>query len=189
MPTQKPTYLTQVRSFLGLCNVSHQILTNCAYVAAPINKRTRKNQPQTFEGITEDEMEALKTLKPELMEHPRLGLNRSQGIYNVDTDAYDREMRCVLLQKFPNGTERRIGYWSRLLNDMERAYDFTNEEWFTVVWTVLLIWPYVEGCLFTNWTDQDAIKWILNWKNLTGRLAWWRQCFSKFKFDVLHPPD
>lgn len=53
-------------------------------------------------------------------------------------------------------------YWSRYFNNAERAYYTTHKEILAVVWTVLLLRPYMVGAWFKIQPDHDALGWILN---------------------------
>lgn len=64
-----------------------------------------------------------------------------------------------------------MGYWSRSLTDAERAYGPTNGERFTIVWAVLLLYPYLGGTRFTARTDHEGLKCILNLMDTMGKLA------------------
>lgn len=44
----------------------------------------------------------------------------------------------------------------------------------------------MEGARFTIRTDHDALRWILNMADATGKLARWRLRLSKYEFDVVH---
>ena len=55
-----PTNITELRSFLGMCNVYRRFVPNFARVAAPLTRLTGKGMPQEFETLTDEEFEALK---------------------------------------------------------------------------------------------------------------------------------
>ena len=115
-----------------------------------------------------------------------LALPRRDGHLTLDTDACARQLGCVLLQTQPDGTDRPLGYWSRSLSSAERNYDTTERECLAVVWSVLLLRPYLVGTRFTVRTDHSPLKWLLNLKDSTGRLARWRLRLSPFDYDVVH---
>lgn len=87
---QAPSNITGLRSFIGLCSVFCCIVPNCARIAAPISRKSRKDQPHVYTKSSEEELEALRTLKEKLMSPPVLALLRSWGTNTVDTDACDR---------------------------------------------------------------------------------------------------
>lgn len=90
--------------------------------------KLRKGQRQTFNGLADDEISALETLKVKLVEPPVLALSRSQRAYTVDTDVCDKQIGCVLLQKQPERTDEPLGYWSRLLYEANCTYHTTHRQ-------------------------------------------------------------
>ena len=58
-------------------------------------------------------MAAFEKLKEKLASPPVLALPRNDLPYVVDTDACDKQIGCVLQQKYPDKTIRPIGYFSR----------------------------------------------------------------------------
>lgn len=178
--------MMELRSLLGLCNVFRRFMLNFAQIASCLNKKLQKVQSQNFEGLTEDKIAALETLKARIVEPPVLHLPRSQSTYTVDTDAHDKQIACLLLQKKLNGTDKPVGYRSRLLNDVERAYGTAHRECLEVVWAVFLLRPYLEGFRLTVCTEHDVLKWILNLTDWTGKPARQRLYLSKFEVDVVH---
>ena len=140
---------TDVRSFLGLCNVFRRFMPNFARMSAPLNKKLEKGQPAKFDELNAEETKAFEDLKGLLIAPPVLALPKAEGKYTVDTDACDLQVGCVLLQEQEDGTNRPVGYWSRTLTKPEKAYTVTERECLAVVWAVLLLRPYLEGARFT----------------------------------------
>ena len=50
-----PQNQTELRSVLGMCNVYRRFLKGFAKIAAPLNRKTGKNQPFEFEVLTDEE--------------------------------------------------------------------------------------------------------------------------------------
>ena len=153
----EPTNTTDVRSFLGLCNVFRRFVPNFARVAAPLNLMLQKGQPDKFDELTDEQKAAFNELKERLISPPILALPQPHGHYVLDTDACDKQVGCVLMQE-QEGTLRPIGYWSRSLTPAEKNYDTTQREWLAVVWAILLLRPYLEMQKFTVRTDHDALR-------------------------------
>ena len=51
---------------------------------------------------------------------------------------------------------------------------------------MFLLRPYLEHARFTVRTDHSPLKWLLNLKDCSGRLARWRLRLSPFDYDVVH---
>lgn len=104
----------------------------------------------------------------------------------LDKDAYNVQLGCVLLQEKPVDTTQPIQYWSRLSTDAEKRYDTTQSVLPCDSIGHLLLRPYLQNYRFTIGTDHEALKWILNQVNFTGRLTSWCLSLSEFDYDVLH---
>lgn len=105
------TNLTQLQSFLRLCNVFRRFVPNFKYVANLLDEKIRKGQLQTFDRLSDEKVSSFETLEAEFEESPVLALPRYQGIYTVEKDACDRQIECVQLQNQPDGTDRPSRYW------------------------------------------------------------------------------
>lgn len=61
------TTMTELRSLLGLVNVFRHFVQNFHLFAGPLNRKLRKGQPQTFDGLSNNEITSSDTLKAKLM--------------------------------------------------------------------------------------------------------------------------
>lgn len=120
-----PTTVTGIRSFLGLCNVFRRFVPNFARISSPLNAKLRKGEPSSFGDLDEKETEAFNILRDKLISPPVLALPNATGRYTVDTDACDRQVRCVLMQDQREDKPNSVGYCSRKLTKAERDYDTT----------------------------------------------------------------
>lgn len=125
-------------------------------------------------------------LKARLIEPPVLGLARSLGDSAVDNNAHDNKIGSVLLQREPDEIYKSPRYWSCRLNHAERAYDTTNIKCSSVAWAILLLQPYLEGCLFTIRTYHCVMKCIFIITDSTAELSHCPLKFSEFNFDLMH---
>lgn len=67
---EPPTNLTELRSFFWFYNVFRRLVPDFAFVASLINKKLEKRQPQTFDGLADEEITAFGTLKEKLIRPP-----------------------------------------------------------------------------------------------------------------------
>ncbi|CDF40922.1 unnamed protein product [Chondrus crispus] len=152
-----------------MCNVYRRFVKGFAKIAAPLNRKTGKNQPFEFEVLTDEEYEAFVELKKRLVSPPILALPRYGKKYTLDTDACAYQVGCALLQEQPDGDRLPIGYWSRALTDAERNYTTTEKECLAVVWSILTLRPYLYG-------------------NTSGPLERWRLRLAEYDYDVQYRP-
>lgn len=181
---QEPRTQTQLRSFLGLCNVYRRFVPNFARVAAPLNRLLQKGEDFDLPPFNQAQTDAFELLKSALIQPPVLRLPRKDLPYSVDTDACDDQVGCALLQTYPDGMRHPIGFWSRSLIPAEKNYSVGERECLAVVWAVQMLRPYFEHEHFELFTDHQALKWILTSSDSAGRLARWRLRLLEHDFTV-----
>ncbi|GFT88642.1 retrovirus-related Pol polyprotein from transposon 297 [Trichonephila clavipes] len=84
--------------------------------------------------------------------------------------------------------EHPIEYASRLLTPAERNYSTTEREALAVVWALKKFRGYIEGTEITVASDHQPLKWLLNLKSPTGRLARWALEIQSFNLKVQYIP-
>ena len=145
-----PRTFTQVRSFLGACNVYRHFVKGFAKTARPLTNMTRKDAEPDFDNPTEAQLQAFEDPKARMSAPPILALPRYGRPFMIDTDASAYQLGCMLLRERDEANDwRPFGYWSCSLNDNERNYSAMECECFPVVWAVRTLRPYVEGTKFT----------------------------------------
>ena len=92
------------------------------------------------------------------------------------------------MQEQPTGVCLPIGYWSRALTDAEKNYTTTEKECIAVVWSILTLRPYLYVNTFDLRTDHEALRWVLNLADSSGRLARWRRRLAEYDYDVKYRP-
>lgn len=181
--------LTQVRSFLGACNVYRRFVKCFAKIARPLTDITRKDADPDFENPIQAQLDAFKELKKRMVSPPVLALPRLGKPYMIDTDASAYQLGCTLLQEQDEpGDWRPVGYWSYSLNDAERNYSATERECYAVVWAIRSLRPYIEGTKFTVRTDHDALRWLMTLSESSGRLTRWRLRLAQYDFEIQYRP-
>jgi hypothetical protein len=182
-----PTNQTQLRSFLGLCNVYRRFVPGFSKISGPLNALLRKGESPNFGMLNEEQLQSFNYLREKLLHPPVLALPKRDGKFNLDTDASGDQIGCCLFQEQLDGTHP-IGYWCRSLNPAERNYSTTEKEFLAIVWDILQLRPYFEGQKFLIRTDHHSLRWVLNLADAQGRLARWRLRLLEFDFDVAYSP-
>ena len=181
---KEPRTQTELRSFLGLCNVYRRFIRNYTKMAKPLYDMLKKGQPSKFAQLTEEASEAFKQLIDVVVNPPVLGLPRADLPYSIDTDASDYQLGVALYQHLPDGSRQTLGYWSRTLQGAEQNYSTPEKECLAVVWACGVLRPYLQGGHFVVHTDQASLRWLLTTTEGTGRLMRWRLRLSEFDFTV-----
>ena len=140
-----PKNKTQVRSFLGMCNVYRRFVRGFTQIAHPLTQKTRKDQPESWGSLNEEDLRAFQELKRCLVTAPILALPRKGYPYTLDTDALENQLGCCLVQEQPDDALHPIGYWSRSLTPAEKNYSSTEKECTALIWAAKHLRPYLEG--------------------------------------------
>ena len=120
-----PRTQTELRSFLGMCNVYRRFVDHCAKIEAPLTAMLRKGEPDVLPELNDEHITTFNKLKECLVSPPVLKLPRLELHYLLDTDASDAQLGCILLQTHEDGHRYPVGYWSRTLSSAERNYSTT----------------------------------------------------------------
>lgn len=155
--------------------------------AAPFNKKLCKNQQNSFLELTNKEENSVDGLNGTVENRPVLALLHTTGYYDVDMDACDTQLWTTLLQRQPEGNNRRISYWSRTLDDSEKKLATTHKGAMPLCSSGCVIAEhYLKANIPTFSTDYKALKWLLTVQDASGNLARWYLRLLKFEFDIAH---
>jgi len=94
-----PQDITQLRSYLGACNVYRRFIQKFATIAHPLNEMLRKDAQPDFDNSAEDQVRAFETLKCRLMEPPVLELPQRNRPFMIETETSAYQVGAVLLQQ------------------------------------------------------------------------------------------
>ena len=99
----------------------------------------------------------------------------------MDSDASDSGLRAVLSQ-VQCGKERVIAYPVRFLSGAKRNYSSTRKELLALVWGTEHFETFLYGRCFLVTTDHSALRWLRNFKNPRGQVAWLLEKLNEFDF-------
>jgi hypothetical protein len=134
---ERPTNMTEIRSFLGLAGYYRRFVEGFSAIASPMTKLTRKEVK--FEWSKECE-QSFQELKKRLTTAPVLTLPEGQEGFIVYSDASNKGLGCVLMQK-----GKVIAYASRQLKPHEVNYPVHDLELAAVVFALRIWRHYLYG--------------------------------------------
>ena len=180
----RPTNVSEVRQFLGLCSYYRRFISNFADIAHPLYQCTEKSC--NFHWTPETE-QAFQNLKQLLTSAPVLGYPDPDGHLVLDTDASAHAIGAVLSQ-IQQGEERVLAYYSRALHKPELNYCTTRRELLAVVKSIEHFHHFLYGRRFTVRTDHAALKWLMNFRQPEGQVARWIERLQQYDFSIEHRP-
>lgn len=131
-------------------------------------------------------IESFQSLKTALTTAPVLKHPDFCRPFFIQCDASDVGIGAVLFQKDDNGDENPIAFYSQKLNGCQKNYSVTEKECLAAVMAVKRFRLYVEMMKFTVITDHASLKWLMNLKDLSGRLARWSLQLQAYNFEIEH---
>lgn len=134
---------------------------------------------------TPEAQQAFDSLKISLTTAPVLKHPDFSKHFFIQCDASMMGVGGVLFQLI-DGDEHPVAFMSKKLNSAQRNYSVTELECLAAILCIQKFRCYVEGMPFTVITDHAALKWLMEQKDLTGRLARWSLKLQGFNFDITH---
>ena len=180
MTWEIPQNLTQVQSFLGLCNYYRRFVKDFAKTATPLSNLTKKNTPFQWK---EEQQKAFQELKKSLTETPVLRCADPKLPYELTADASGTGIGAVLTQTDDTGC-RPVAYASRKLNKAEQNYSTHEREHLAIIYALQTWRPYLHGAKFTIKTDHHPLKYLDTQKTLSRRQARWVEFMQEFDYEL-----
>ena len=180
----QPGTVKDVQAFLGLTGYYRRFIQNYAKISEPLLKqiRNRKNGQNTNHHIVwnDDCEEAFIELKQKLINSPVMNTPNFQHPFILELDASAYGLGAILVQEY-DGNKFVIAYASRTLSPAERNYSATEREALAIVWATKHFRPYIEGMEILIRTDCQALQWLKESKDVSGRLARWAMQLAAFQ--------
>ena len=176
-----PKNETQVRSFVGLCNYYRKFVKNFTNIAKPLTELTKHNTP--FEW-TEKCQQAFEKLKDALCSPPILAYPDLTKPFILTTDASGSAIGYILGQLDSEGKERVCAYNGRSLSESEKKWPISEKECLAVLEGIKTYHVYLANSRFKVYTDHQALKWLSNIKQSTGRLARWAVLLQGYDYEI-----
>ena len=92
----------------------------------------------------------------------------------------------MVLSQIQNGCEIVIAYASRTLNRSEQNLSATERDALSCVDGIKYFQHYLYGHHFTIYTDHATLKWLMDIKDPTGKLARWYLTVQQYDFTIKH---
>jgi hypothetical protein len=183
-----PTNVKEVRSFIGFGNYYRKFISGFAHLARPLHDLTKKN---TIWNWTPRHETAFNTLKERFTSAPVLTMPEPNKQFTIQTDASDKAIGAVLMQKDDNGDLHPCGYLSRSLTPTEQRWQIYDRELYAIYYALFKEWRYLlEGAEHPVLIqcDHKNLLYYREPQHLTSRQARWWNDLSRFNFTLTHIP-
>lgn len=179
-----PRNLKHLMSFIQTTSWFRRFIPNYADEARPLTSLLKKDVAWRW---AEPQQQSFEKLKAQLVSAPILRQADETKPYVLRTDSSGYCLGAVLLQG-EAVDERPIEYASRLLTPAEKNYNTTEREALAVVWAVTKFRGYIEGAEVLVKSDHQPLKWLMNLKSPSGRLARWALTLQEYNLRIDYTP-
>lgn len=178
-----PRSLKQLRSFVGMASYYRRFVKDFSTITTPL---TNCMSTMRKFSLTPEAIESFSSIKLALTTAPVLVNPDFSKNFIIACDASTSGVGGVLEQLDEKNEPRPICYYSHKLNKAQKNYSITELECLAAVQSVKFFRPYVEGHSFKIITDHASLQWLMQQRDLTGRLARWAIKLSQFSFTIEH---
>ena len=186
---EKPSTVTQLRSFFGSVSNYQRFILHFNAIAAPLQQMTYsklgKNSPVPW---TDKAERAFLKLREALAGEPVLQLVKPDFPFILQTDASDEGLGAVLQQAWSDNPAEvaPVQYASRRICPAERTYSTIEKEALAAYWAIKKFEVFLYCHHFTLRTDHRPLLYLQSADKLNLRLKRWALYLNLFKFTAQH---
>ena len=183
---KRPVYKKDLRAFLGTTSYYRRFIPKYADHSFSLSKETKKAAPNRVTWSKEMESD-FNYLCISLSNSCVLTIPVAKDIFLLQTDASGKGISGIL-SVIRNETEHPVAFYSRQLQDRERAYAATELECLAVKESVQHFEVYLHGYHFTVQTDHKALESLLKSTTLNPKLTRWALYLQQFDMEIQYRP-
>lgn len=180
-----PQDIKAVRSFLGMAGYYRQCIPGFATLALPLTELTKPREPFRWGP---EQQEAFNALKLALTQAPVLAHPDWNKPYILYTDASDKAVGAILVQKDATGMERVISYLSHKLSGAQLSWPTIEKEAFGIVYALKKFHAYLWGAEFEIHTDHKPLRSLFRSEIKNTKLQRWAIQISEYGAPILYHP-
>jgi hypothetical protein len=171
-----PTSVTEVRSFLGLCNYYRKFIRGFSTIASPLTDITKNDNTFTW---TSKQQLSFDQLKHAITTAPVLQLPNQSMKWILYTDASGYAVGGILCQ--PDGdTVKPVIFLSHKLCGAELNWPVYEKEFYAIIYCLKQCQWYLQGNDVIIYTDHKSLQYFISQKSLSPKQSRWIEFLSSF---------
>src|SRR6202171_51855 len=171
-----PTTVTDIRSFLGLCNYYRKFIRGFSTIASSLTDITKNDT--TFTWSSKQQV-SFDQLKHAITSAPVLQLPNQSFPWILHTDASGYAVGGVLCQNIGDGV-KPIVFLSDKLAGAEINWPVYEKEFYAIIYCLKQCQWYLPGNEVTIYTDHKSLQYFVSQKSLSSKQSRWVEFLSSF---------
>ena len=182
----RPTYVKEIRLFIGFCNFYRRFIYGFSNMASPLNAMTKKETMKKHFAWTDECEKVFQELKNCVCKVPILcHFDPSKQCF-VETNSSDYINAGMLSQLDDEGVLHLVAYFFRKMAPAECNYEIYDKELLVIIrcfeeWRSELEGTGLPVKVFT---DHKDLEYFMSTKKLTPRQVRWAEFLSEFNFVI-----
>lgn len=185
---KKPRNVKEPASFIDPCNAFCQFILSFSCIANPFKKMLRKNQPQSFDDLTNEERDVLQIVQKCLISTPIAMLPSSKMLIHRPYCCLRQTVRCNVTSRTAAGAVKNNLILVKIALKSQKFAEYDWERMSRLCMGTAALAHVPGGSWYTFCTDHYTLNRILNLSDVTGKLARWQLQLSAYEVDVVHRP-
>jgi ribonuclease HI len=177
---EKPTNVSEVRSFLGMAGYYRRFIKGFSSIARPMTELLKKDHKFVWTPKCEG---SFQIIKEKLTTAPVLTLPDIHQDFVVFCDASRQGLGCVLMQN-----KKVIAYASRLLKPHEQNYPTHDLELAAIVHALKIWRHYLIGNKCHIFTDHKSLRYIFTQRDLNLHQRRWLELIKDYDLEIHYHP-
>ncbi|KAK9525318.1 hypothetical protein VZT92_015149 [Zoarces viviparus] len=162
-----PTSVSELRSFLGVCNYSRQFIEDYADIARPLTELLRKDNPFAWGG---PQAQSFRQMKEKLCSAPCLAYPDKDKEFYLEASFSPQCLSAALAQKYDTD-QRVVAYASRPLSTVEIKFSDCEKALLATVWAVEHFRSYIGGQKVIIETCHQPVVFLNSQRLREGRVS------------------
>jgi hypothetical protein len=173
----------ELSRFIGFCTYYRRFINRFAHILIPLYKLLRHETKFIWNHECQS---AFQNMKDNMISYSVFGNPNFNFKFIVTCDASGHAIGVILSQLDSHQHEYVCAYTSRILKNAEINYTITEKECLAVIYAIKTYHIYLSGRHFRIITDHIALKWLMNIKEPSSRLARWAIYIQEYDFEIVH---
>eukprot|EP00253_Pinus_taeda_P015145 PITA_15145 len=176
-----PRNIKELQEFLGKINFLRSFIPNQAELIRLLRNMLKKDAKVKWSLETKQAFESIKTA---LTQTPVLTSPQFDKDFIIFSFAFEHTIATILLQKYDQGNEKPIAFFSRALRDAPLKYQIMEKQAYALVKAIEYFRIYILYSHVIAYVPSTMVKDILTQEGLEGKRGKWIASILEYDIEI-----